>query len=587
MSESSLPPRWVGRPSTSRESAPRRRRKKSAGPNWITLVMGGVSVMGMLVGGLFYFGKHAAPKLGGIAHDIGLGGIVGDSPHAIHAEFIKAARELGAVLREVHDVPSAERTLPRLDALREKGIEIERRVMLLPPQSREEMTRVARSFEGEYDQVEREIEKIAEEFTDRPDLGLRGSPTGREFAGRLQGAFLAVASADKAFRKLTPLPEPKDEMDAVAMEFAQLRRDMVVALARIEAQEDIPQAATDLRTITPKLEALQERVEQLDTSKSGVTDGFKYRSYSNEDFLPILLASVRKKFGTNEQLEQAFLAADMAGEKYRAAMAIGGLRQRTKEIVGVPDVPPSVARAERVPLGQAMDTNPETSPEALEKTPAVPETETPQEGAANNVDASDKQASVAGPPGMGAPRRMGPPERGGPPGPPSVPFGPGGTRMRPPGFGGGEGMPRPPGAMESPASNVPPMPPVPQGPGGMAGTRGGRPGFGPPMGGPSLPASESVTVVMRGGPFDSPKSANAEEARTLREEADARRKTYVAQLRELSGSNQFQMQHAGGTGTLTLPYSGEIPAFAEKIPFGKVVSSDEKQRVITLDLAGE
>ena len=112
---------------------------------------------------------------------------------------------------------------------------------------------------------------------------------------------------------------------------------------------------------------------------------------------------------------------------------------------------------------------------------------------------------------------------------------------------------------------------------------GGPGGFRPP----SLPAEESVRVILQGGPFESAShlQGKPDEFFTAKKRQNEAQNEFGARLKELTNSNSRSSMITGGKSMNELRYTGDIQALANQIDFGTVTEVDIESRTITVDMS--
>ncbi|MGC1272314.1 MAG: hypothetical protein WBC44_01300 [Planctomycetaceae bacterium] len=318
----SLPPRQPRRtsaapaaPTTSRRRSPARNKK--SGPPVGLLIGGAVAAFFLIAGGVVVYQKFVSPHVRVSASDIGLDGVVGDSPKAILGDFVDVIDDLETMAASITDAESAQAALPKIVDLENRLVEIQRRVVLVEPVSRDEMKAIENSMGKP---------KSAE--------GFKGQAERLKDAGLIEGEF-AAAMRSLGFRMqstigvmkdgMTTLPEPRNEFETLARDYIALEREQTRIIARVETADDVPAAVKELEALVPKMDALTERKQAFGRARqSAVTlahnDYVFYGTSGAERDLTIALTA---KLGPIADLNSALVNVSTAESKFNFALMAG------------------------------------------------------------------------------------------------------------------------------------------------------------------------------------------------------------------------------------------------------------------------
>lgn len=318
---SGLPPRQPRSRRASSSASPRRKsgKKKSSGPP-IAIIGVVAAVVLIVVGGILYQ-TVIGPRLAGGGGDGGggilsLAGIGEDSSEAIVGDYLDAMNDFASVVDGVTDASSAQAAIPKLQEIEAELLEIQRRAILVEPISPKEFKELSKKFDPEVKQLLARFKQGAGRLD---PLGLQQT----EFAFVLEETVSEQRTTGGVIDRVhKTVPEPKDELEAIARDHALLLRERERILARIDSEAQIASAITELKSLAGKIEEVADRKRVLDrfqNSRMGILTAkwLEYRGYGVPTVS--LIAHVEKQFGPQNELRSADYDVSEADSKYAFA----------------------------------------------------------------------------------------------------------------------------------------------------------------------------------------------------------------------------------------------------------------------------
>lgn len=281
------------------------------------LIGGAVAAFFLIAGGTVVYQKFVSPHVRVSASDLGLDSVVGDSPKAILGDFVDIIDDLETMVASITDAESAQAAVNKVADFENRLLEIQRRIVLVEPVSRDEMKAIENSLGKP---------KSAE--------GFKGEAERLNDAGLIDGEF-AAAMRSLGFRMqstigvmkdgMVALPEPRNEFETLARDYIALEREQARIIARIETADDVPTAVKELEVLVPKFDELTERKRAFGRARqSAVTLAHNYYVfYGTSGAARDLTTALTAKFGPLADLNRALGNVGTAESNFNFALMAG------------------------------------------------------------------------------------------------------------------------------------------------------------------------------------------------------------------------------------------------------------------------
>lgn len=333
----SLPPRQPRRtpPTQSTKSPPRQRPAKKHARPPIAAIAGGVVALSLLAIAVVFGSKllrdGQVPSIPGVSSLPALGG---DTPSSVIGELVDIINDVQSTLTSITDTASRDAAGKSFETMTQRLHKLQRRIALIDPVSKKELAAAAAKYEG----------RLNLDGIDSTGARLESADLlNEEFAWIVTNISQEVVSTVSAIKThLEVLPEPRDEPETLARDYAQLHRNQSRILAKIESASDVPAAVTELKSLEAEFAKLQQRKESIGQGMRSIVQmaSTKYLKYSGNasELAGTIERGIHQDFGDQPTLRDATVAVSTASSKFDFAVA--GVSGNTASPTGMPYAPP-------------------------------------------------------------------------------------------------------------------------------------------------------------------------------------------------------------------------------------------------------